>query len=58
MEDEKRRDTQEEHRQVLSALRAQDAEQAASILDTHIVRRRDQIIAQVREGYARIYVGH
>jgi DNA-binding GntR family transcriptional regulator len=57
LEDEERKDTQEEHRQVLLALRAQDGERAASMLDTHIGRRRDQIVAQVREGYARIYVG-
>lgn len=52
-----RRNTQGEHRQVLSALQARDAEQAATILHAHIARRRDQIVAQVREGYARIYVG-
>lgn len=57
MEDEKRRDTQHEHHEVLLALRARDGERAAKILDTHIARRRDQIVGQVREGFARIYVG-
>jgi len=58
MEEEKRRDTQNEHHDVLLALRAQDGERAARILDTHIARRRDQIVGQVREGFARIYVGN
>jgi DNA-binding GntR family transcriptional regulator len=52
-----RRNTQDEHRQVLLAIQARDAGQAAIILHAHIARRRDQIVAQVREGYARIYVG-
>ena len=52
-----RRNTQGEHRQVLSAIQARDAAQAATILHAHIARRRDQIVTQVREGYARIYVG-
>jgi DNA-binding GntR family transcriptional regulator len=58
MEDERRRDTQEEHRQILLALRDRDGERAARVMDTHIARRREQIIGQVREGYARIYVGN
>jgi DNA-binding GntR family transcriptional regulator len=48
--------TQEEHRQVLAALKARDADRAGGLLHEHIARRRDQIIAQVKEGYARIYV--
>jgi len=58
MEGEKRRNTQDEHRQVLQALRARDGERAAKIMESHVVRRRDQIMSQVREGYTRIYVGH
>jgi len=58
MEEEKRRDTQNEHHDVLLALRARDGERAARILDTHIARRRDQIVGQVREGFARMYVGN
>ena len=57
MESGRRRNTQEEHRQVLAALRARDGEGAAAVMHAHIARRRDQIVAQVREGYARIYVG-
>jgi len=57
MESGRRRNTQDEHRSVLVALQARDAEGAAGTLHAHIARRRDQIIAQVREGYARIYVG-
>jgi DNA-binding GntR family transcriptional regulator len=57
MEGEHRDETQSEHRQIVAALRAGDEEQAAKLLDGHIVRRQDQIGAQVREGYARIYAG-
>lgn len=57
MESEKRRTTQNEHARILGALRSGDADQAAALLDEHIDRRMDQIIAQVKEGYARIYVG-
>jgi len=56
METGRRRDTQGEHRQVLEALQARDADQAADVLHAHIAQRRDQIVTQVREGYARIYV--
>jgi DNA-binding GntR family transcriptional regulator len=56
METGRRRDTQGEHRQVLVALQARDANQAAAMLHAHIAQRRDQIVTQVREGYARIYV--
>jgi DNA-binding GntR family transcriptional regulator len=56
MESGRRRNTQDEHRQVLVALQARDGDAAATIMHAHIARRRDQIVAQVREGYARIYV--
>ena len=56
METGRRKSTQHEHRQVLTALQARDGDGAASLLHAHIARRREQIIAQVREGYARIYV--
>jgi DNA-binding GntR family transcriptional regulator len=56
MESGRRRDTQEEHRQVLLALRARDAQRAGMLMHGHIERRREQIVHQVREGYARIYV--
>ena len=52
----RRRNTQDEHRQLLLALQARDGERAAAIMHSHIARRRDQIVAQVREGYARSYV--
>lgn len=51
-----RRSTQKEHVAILEALRAGNGDTAAALLDHHIDRRMDQIIAQVREGYARIYV--
>jgi len=56
MESERRRGTQQEHRQILDALRRRDGAAAARLLHAHIAQRRDQIIARVREGYARIYV--
>jgi DNA-binding GntR family transcriptional regulator len=57
MEGEHRDQTQSEHRQIVAAIRAADEDRAAGLLDGHIVRRMDQIVAQVREGYARIYAG-
>lgn len=57
METGRRRDTQGEHGKVLEALQARDGEGAASMMHAHISLRRDQIVNQVREGYARIYVG-
>jgi len=56
MESERRQGTQQEHRRILEALRRHDGEAAAGMLQTHIAQRREQIIARVREGYARIYV--
>ena len=57
MEGEHRGETQGEHRQIVEAVRAGDEDRAASLLAGHIARRMDQIVAQVREGYARIYAG-
>jgi len=49
--------TQGEHRAILRAVAAGDAEAAASALAGHIGRRGDQIAAVVKEGYARLYMG-
>jgi DNA-binding GntR family transcriptional regulator len=57
MEEERRRGTQSQHLEILRAIRKRDAEEAAAILGDHIVCRRDQILRQVKEGYARIYTG-
>ena len=48
--------TQREHRAVVAALAARDADAAIAVLETHIDRRLDQIVAAIREGLARIYM--
>ncbi len=50
------RESRGEHRRVMEAVRARDADLAAEILSRHIVRRMDQVVAAVKEGYASIYV--
>jgi DNA-binding GntR family transcriptional regulator len=57
MEDERRRGTQSQHQEVVRAIRKRDAGAAAEILGEHITCRRDQILTQVKEGYARIFMG-
>ena len=52
----KRTKTQAEHREILAALRARDADRAAALMGRHIEKRQDQITLAIREGYARIYV--
>ncbi|MCP5370954.1 MAG: GntR family transcriptional regulator [Hyphomicrobiales bacterium] len=54
--DTKRRQTQNEHRAILDALRARDADLAAGLVQDHIGRRLDQITAAIKEGYSRIYM--
>lgn len=49
--------TQDEHGQILAALRNRDAEACSAILGTHIGRRFDQIDSAIREVYGRIYAG-
>lgn len=48
--------TQIEHRQVLEAMRSDDQEACAAILEKHIDRRLDQITSAIKEGYAQIYM--
>jgi len=55
--DNRRNDTQHEHRNILRAICARDADKAAELMQQHITRRLDQITAAVKEGYARIYMG-
>ena len=45
----------DEHRQIVAAMRARDPEKAARIIVTHLDKRPEEIQALVREGYARIY---
>ncbi|PWV98914.1 GntR family transcriptional regulator [Hoeflea marina] len=48
--------TRGEHRQIMSALEARDADAAAALMRTHIERRMDQVVSSVRRGYAQLYV--
>ena len=57
MDDRDRPITQQEHLQVLRALRKRDAATAIDILANHIERRLGEITAAIREGYSRIYMG-
>jgi DNA-binding GntR family transcriptional regulator len=48
--------TKGEHRAIMAAIEARDADLAAGIMRAHIGKRMDQIVAAVREGYSTIYV--
>jgi DNA-binding GntR family transcriptional regulator len=48
--------TQAEHRAVLIGLKARDEATCVSLLEKHIDRRLDQITAEIKEGYAQIYM--
>ncbi len=52
----KRAETQHEHRAIVQALMARDADLAAQHMNAHIVRRLDQITAAIKESYSRIYL--
>jgi len=54
--DAQRAVTQSEHRAVVEALMARDADLAAHHMNEHIARRLDQITAAVKESYSRIYL--
>ena len=56
MENGRRSATQDEHLAIIDAVAARDAARAVALLDGHIERRLDQIVAVIREGYARIYM--
>lgn len=45
-----------EHRAIVEALKARDAEKSVQLLTEHIEPRRDQIVEAVKNSYARIYV--
>ncbi|MGE0717992.1 MAG: GntR family transcriptional regulator [Alphaproteobacteria bacterium] len=57
MENGRRTATQNEHAEMLAALRARDAGRCVAAMHSHIARRLDQIVDVIREGYARIYMG-
>ncbi len=54
--DARRTKTQGEHRQIVDALQARDADLAARLMDAHISKRLDQITAAIKESYSRIYM--
>jgi DNA-binding GntR family transcriptional regulator len=56
MEGGRRKATQSEHIAILDAVAARNADRAVNLLNAHIERRLDQIVAVIREGYARIYM--
>ncbi|MFC3059975.1 GntR family transcriptional regulator [Paenirhodobacter populi] len=56
MENDRRRQTQAEHAQILEAVAARDGARAYELLHAHIECRREQITAAIREGYAMIYM--
>ncbi|WGF88086.1 GntR family transcriptional regulator [Marinivivus vitaminiproducens] len=48
--------TQRQHQDLVDAITARDANRGQAVIRAHIGLRMDQIIAAIREGYARIYV--
>lgn len=54
--DTRRSQTQGEHRKIVEAIKARDAEVAVQLMDAHITKRLDQITAAIKESYSRIYM--
>ncbi len=50
------RETKGEHREMIAALMARNADLAASVMDRHILQRTDQIREAVRQGFSSLYV--
>jgi len=48
--------TKGEHEIIMQALEQRDAAKAADIMRGHVIRRMDQVVAAVREGFSNIYV--
>ena len=53
-----RRETQREHLEAVRALRARDADACVALLEDHIDRRLEQITADLKLGFVRIYMPH
>lgn len=47
--------TKGEHKAIMAAVEARDADEAARIMHGHIEKRMDQVVAAVREGYSSLY---
>ena len=54
--DSRREETQGEHRDIVRALMARDANLAAQRMNSHITRRIDQITAAIKESYFRLHL--
>ncbi len=54
--DSKREGTQQEHRAIVQALMARDADLAAQLMQAHIARRLEQITVAIKESFSRIYL--
>lgn len=50
------RTTKGEHLAIMEAIEARDADRAAAVVETHVIRRMDEVVAAVREGFSNIYV--
>ena len=48
--------TRGEHKLIMTAIEARDADAAALLMRTHIERRMDQVVDSVKRGYAQLYV--
>lgn len=48
--------TKGEHLRIMQALSDRDGDRAAAIMQTHVMRRKDEIVAAVREGYSNIFM--
>lgn len=54
--DARRSQTQGEHRKIVEAIQARDADVAAALMNAHIAKRLDQITSAIKESYSRIYM--
>lgn len=48
--------TKGEHLRIMQALTERDGDRAAAVMETHVMRRKDEIVAAVREGYSNIFM--
>jgi DNA-binding GntR family transcriptional regulator len=50
------KETKGEHKAIMAAIEKRDADEAARLMRGHIAKRKDQIVAAVRESYSAIYM--
>ena len=58
MQSGRRVHTQNEHLQIVKALKQRDGNAASQLMRGHISRRLDQIVEVIRAGFAEIYMGN